>query len=38
MKTFTAVYIGELKDGKQHGEGKETYADGTEYAGSYSEG
>lgn len=38
IKTFTAVYAGDLKDGKQHGKGKETYTDGTKYDGSYSDG
>ena len=31
-------YVGELKDGKPHGQGTCTYADGDKYVGEYRDG
>ena len=31
-------YIGELKDGKPHGQGTATYVDGDKYVGDYKDG
>ena len=33
-----SVYVGEVKDGKEHGRGIETYPDGTRYEGEYKDG
>ena len=31
-------YVGEYKDGKQHGQGTKTYSDGEKYVGEWKEG
>ena len=31
-------YVGEIKDGKQHGEGTYTFANGNKYVGQYKDG
>ena len=31
-------YVGEYKDGKQHGQGTYTYANGDKYVGEYKDG
>ena len=32
------MYVGEYKDGKQHGHGSETYPNGKKYIGEYNDG
>ncbi len=36
--TEKGVYVGDLKDGKRHGQGTETYSDGSSYEGEFMDG